>query len=245
MPVAGSPHRLRWQWWLLLLALALVASAGFTLALRPPRSAAPPPKAGPLDGKLTVLVRPPARTIEPVSIEEPGALPVRSGGAMCLDAHLNQPAFTYLVWLDSEGHVLPLYPWNNERLEIKDINEPPPLRRAGNLVFSPLLGGNWTFGKRGGMETILLLARPTPLPEGTKLGSLLDPLPPATKMHHPQELVVMGLAGGDTSVSMLLERQRSGDPEAQTADESLRALLVRLGGHFDLIRAIRFAHQGE
>src|SRR5205807_2109029 len=74
------------------------------------------PKA--LDGKLTVLVRPPDRTIDPVPIDQPGALPVVSGGAMCIDAQLDEPAFIYLVWIDSQGRALPLYPWNNETLEV-------------------------------------------------------------------------------------------------------------------------------
>src|SRR5262245_2638914 len=63
-----------------------------------------------LDGRLTVLVRPPDRKIEPVPVQQPGALPVVADGAMCLDAQLNQPAFIYLLWIDSERRVLPLYP---------------------------------------------------------------------------------------------------------------------------------------
>src|SRR5439155_15524501 len=65
-------------------------------------------------GSLNVLVRPPDRTIEPVPVDAPGALPVQSGGAMAIDVELDEPAFIYLVWINSEGNVLPLYPWNNE-----------------------------------------------------------------------------------------------------------------------------------
>src|SRR5262245_17317367 len=132
-----------------------------------------PPKAATLDGKLTVLVRPADRTIEPVPLEQAGSLPVQSGGAMVLDAQLSEPAYMYFVWLDSEGRVLPFYPWNNETLEVEDINEPPPARRPSKLVFSPLLGRAWNFGSQGGSETVLLLARRTPLPTETKLGSLI------------------------------------------------------------------------
>src|SRR3954453_16978550 len=124
-----------------------------------------------LSGKLTVLVRPPDRTIDPVPIDQPGALPVVSGGAMCIDAQLDEPAFIYLIWIDSQGQVLPLYPWNNETLEVTDINEPVPTRRASKLVFSPLLGRVWTFGDQPGMETVVVLARSTPLPGDVQLGT--------------------------------------------------------------------------
>src|SRR6476646_10395923 len=61
---------------------------------------APAKQEAKLDGQLTVLVRPPDRTIEPVPVQQPGALPVVADGAMCLDAQLNQPAFIYLLWID-------------------------------------------------------------------------------------------------------------------------------------------------
>ncbi len=75
--------------------------------------------------QLTVLVRPPDRHSNPFRSAQPGAVPVQSGGAMCLDVNLNHRPRVF-VWIDSEGQVLPLYPWNNESLEIKDINHPPP-----------------------------------------------------------------------------------------------------------------------
>ena len=99
---------------------------------------------------------------------------------MTIDVELAEPAFIYLVWIDSEGHVLPLYPWNNEVFEIKDLSEPPPLRRATKRIFSPLLGRTWTFGSRGGTETVLLFVRRTALPHDVQLGALLKS-PPTPK----------------------------------------------------------------
>src|SRR5438067_2419988 len=161
--------------WLLFFPIALVVGGGAALAWW--RGAPAKQEVKPLDGKLTVLVRPADRTIEPIPIEQPGALPVVADGAMCLDAQLNEPGFIYLIWLDAAGHVLPLYPWNNESLEVMDANESPPVRRASKLVFSPLLGRTWTFGKQAGMETVVLLARRTPLPSDVRLGSFFASLP--------------------------------------------------------------------
>src|SRR5688572_16257478 len=178
---AEQPHQPRPRRWLLPAALVLIAGGGAALALWFNSSgpgAAGTRAAGPLDGKLMVFVRPPERAAEPRPVEDPGAAPVQAGGIMSLQVQLNQPAYAYLIWLDTEGKAVPLYPWNTKEMEIKDFDQPPPLRQAAKLVYSPLLGGGWTFGSRGGMETVLLLARRTPLPEGTKLGALLAPLPP-------------------------------------------------------------------
>ena len=234
-----SPHLRRRHWpWLVVAVIVLLASGA---TLRAPWLSPPQP---PLDGKLVVIVRPPGQRIESVPVETPGALPVRAGGIMSLEVRLNQPAYTYLVWLDCEGQVLPLYPWNSESLEHKYIHQPPPTRQAAKLVYSPLLGGGWTFGKRGGVETVLLLARRTPLDSKTQLGTLLAPLPsPAMRLR--DELVVLGLNTGADSVSTLLANSRGDEQEALAADEPLRKLLFQLGQHFELVRAVRFAHEGE
>jgi hypothetical protein len=177
-------------------------------------------------------------------VEEPGALPVRASDWMSVEVHFNQPAFTYLVWLDCQGQAVPLYPWNYDSIEVKDLNQPPPLRRPAKVIFSPTLGTGWRFGPRGGLETVLLLARRTPLGEGTRLGSLLGTVPTA-KMRLRDEVAVLGLGVGSDSVSTLLASNRGPEEEARAADESLGPLLVRLRHHFELIRAVRFAHEGE
>jgi hypothetical protein len=237
-PPAARPRRR----WLLPAALALLATGGVlaVLWLGPTGQ----PDAGPLDGQLVVIIRSPERAAEPLAVEAPGAVPVRADGLMSLEVQFNQPAFAYLVWLDTEGRVVPLYPWNPETLEVTDVNQPPPVRRPAKVVYSPPLGGGWRFGKKGGLETVLLLARRTPLDEGTRLGPLLGPLPPPG-MRQRDEVVVLGLNAGADSVSTLLAQNRGPEDDARAADEPLRALLLRLRDHFELIRAVRFAHEGE
>jgi hypothetical protein len=202
-------------------------------------------KGGKLEGELIVFVRAPERGVQSKPVEDQGVLPARAGGIMSLQAQLNQPAFAYFVWLDTEGQAIPLYPWNTTTLEVKDIHQPPPVRRAAKLIDSPLLGGGWKFSMQDGMETVLLLARSTPLPEGTKLSSLLEPLPPPVKVREAEELVKLGLDGGAKSISTLLAKSRGAEEEAKAADEPLQALMLRLSEHFELIRAVRFAHLGE
>src|SRR5947209_14585416 len=110
---------------------------------------------------------------------------------MTVEVHYNQPAFTSLVWLDGEGQAIPLYPWNYDSIEVKDLNQPPPTRRPSKVVISPTLGTGWKFGQQGGLETVLLLARRTPLSEGTRLGALLGTVPTA-KVRRRDEVAVLG-----------------------------------------------------
>jgi hypothetical protein len=234
---AGS--RRRWPW--LVAAVALLAGAGAGLAywFRGPEPA------GPLSGMLAVYVRGSERAAEALPVEEAGALPARAGGIMALDVRLNRPVFTYLVWLDGEGRAVPLYPWNYDQPDVTDINAPPPKRIATKMLMSPPLGGGWPFNDHDGMETVLFLVRATPLPEGTSVGTLLGDLPPPAAVRDPKELLILEVRDHAKTVTTVTSKNRGDEKEATAADEPLKALLLRLSPHFDLVRAVRFAHVAE
>jgi len=213
---------------LLLVAVILVAAgfAAFRFSTRKP----PQPAEQPLDGQLSVFIR---RNLaaQPVEVDQPGALPVMARGSMSLEVHLNQPAFIYLVWLDSEGNIVPLYPWNTDNLEVKNVDEPPPVRRATKVVFSPLqLGSGWTFGPRGGAETVILLARHTALPDDLKIAGQLTSLP---------------MPEFENSTAFVKTRIPDRQNQSSAPDSNHRALtdfLQPLARHFDLIEAVQFPH---
>jgi hypothetical protein len=220
-----------------MIAGMIMGGAALALWFRPP----PPAADKPLDGKLIVYVRPPERASEPQPVEQEGATPVRTGGNMSLEAQLNQPAFAYFVWLDAGGKALPLYPWNSQSLEVTDLREPPPERRATNVVYSPLLGSGWNFGEQTGTETVLLLVRRTPLGKDIQLADLISL--PASAAEPPISASTYGWNSGADSVTVL-HPASAGDSAAKLpADDPLAALVLKLGKHFELIRAARFAHQ--
>lgn len=242
-PIAKfARHSTRFRRWLIFFPVGLIA--GGIAALAWWRNA-PAKQDAKLDGQLTVLVRPPDRKIEPVPIQQAGALPVVAEGAMCLDAQLNQPAFIYLLWIDSERRVLPLYPWNNETLEVLDANEPPPVRRATRLVFSPLLGRVWTFGNVPGMETIVVLARRTPLPGDVHVGSFFDSLPSTGTGPLSDSLSTIKLGAGPAQVKTVKATGGNAPSEAKTTDGDLLTILDRLRTHFEFIAAAQFPHKAS
>src|SRR5439155_4275988 len=69
-------------------------------------------------------------------VDEPGALPVHNGDFVRLEARLNRDAFVYLLWLDSEGRVQPLYPWNEDEIKF-DLTALPPRPPPRATVLSP------------------------------------------------------------------------------------------------------------
>jgi hypothetical protein len=201
--------------------------------------------AGSQEAMLVVFVRP-SRGSEPVQVDAAGALPVRDGGSMNLEAQHRQAVCSYLVWLDSSSRGVPLYPWNNAKLEVTDLSAPPPVRRPGKVVQSPnSFGGSWEFAPGSGIETVLLLSRAQPLEEGANVARLMGDLPPPVAVRDPKELVVMEVRGHAKEVTTLVSRDRGDEAAAQAADEPLKALLLRLSPHFDLVRAVRFAHVAE
>jgi hypothetical protein len=174
-----------------------------------------------------------------------GALPVRNKDQVQVEVSLSRPAYAYLVWLDSEGVVTPLYPWNETRINEKNISARPPERPAQADVRSPSdRGKGWKVGGKTGLDTILLLARLTPLPADVTLANLIGRLPP-TKYHHPQEWAIRGFDAGQPAGFLNVGAERGPDEEAARIDDPLLQVMARLGDHFDVIRALRFAHEGD
>jgi hypothetical protein len=241
LPIAPRTRR-RWLWGaaaaVTLFAAIGVFFLGWGLLQRPPEVS--------LEGELIVIVmKKGGEGKESSRIEELGAVPVRAGDKMHLTVRFNQPACTYLVWLDSHGKAAPLYPWNQDNIEVKEVTQRPPDCQPVKIIFSPMtIGNGWEFDRQGGLETVLLLARRTPLGENVRLGALLGSAPVA-KLRDPCEVAIFGLDRRKGSVESLLSLKRGSAAEVREVDASLLALMDRVKDEFELIRAVRFAHEGE
>jgi hypothetical protein len=224
------------------LALAVVAQ-GLLTGIDRPDSTIPggPPAPAALSGELTVRVwTPGGHGKQGWNVEDPRTLPVLAGEQVHLEAHLNQPAYAYLLWLDSQGRVSSLYPWRNH-----DFGARPPVEAVHEIAHSPAaLDEGWPMNGPGGLETALLLVRRTPLPANADLAALIGQLPP-TPLRDPKEVAVRGFDPGQAITAIDRGLNRGIGPEPEQIDDPLLRLMERLKPHFEMIRATRFAYQGD
>jgi hypothetical protein len=206
-----------------------------------------PPGKEKLSGELIVEVWTPPELggrKQGIRVQDPGALPVRAGEEIHIRAELSEPAHAYLLLLNSQGEVVPLYPWNEQKIEQETLT-PPPWRPAQQVVHSPT-GENrrWPMDNVDGLETVLLLARRTPLPGSVDLVRLIG-RPPTARLRDSREWAVRGGDEGQTVDFQDVGMERGIRSESVEVDEPLLQLLARLRPHFEVLRAVRFAHQGS
>src|SRR5262249_18215298 len=106
-------------------------------------------------------------------INRPENLPVSPGEFLRIEMELNRPAYIYVVWLDTEGHATPLFPWVNEDWK----NRPAELPRM--RLHLPEAAGKAApiGGAPRGIGSLLILARDTPLPADVDLQAVFAGLP--------------------------------------------------------------------
>ncbi|MFO0878384.1 MAG: protein kinase [Gemmataceae bacterium] len=151
---------------LLALAALVLVGVGLVWRLRTPQEGeAPlPPLKGFLDARMT---RPGDKLRDNVPMNDPAARPLRPGDEIRVYADLNRPAYAYLIWIDSEGQVTPMYPWIDG-----DWSRRGPEEKTDRYRLPRFQGdwGAWPMGPgKPGLETMLLICRDDPLPEGEDL----------------------------------------------------------------------------
>jgi serine/threonine protein kinase len=236
-------------------ALGLVLLLGLVYTLMSSRSDAtpsqsqnvvihrPPPAAGALTGDLTVRVRSKPTNVErELKVGDPRGLPLLAGELVHLEANLNQPAYVYLLWLDGRGKVSLLFPRADGKFGSR-----PSDGKARETVHSPEALDDWLpMEGPGGLETVLLLARRTPLPPGTDLAAMIGPQrasPPGSEL----ALSTRGLNEGQPIELLVADQVRGIGENAEKLDDPLLKLMERLRaeGHFDVIKSARFPYRGE
>jgi serine/threonine protein kinase len=108
-----------------------------------------------------------------------GALPVRAGDEIRIEARIDRPVYLYLFWLGSEGKVAPLYPWKDHDW----LTRPTDERRVTGAELPEVADDVWTMPTSApGLETLVLLARedsPLPREDESKLAEGLSISPVA------------------------------------------------------------------
>ncbi len=205
------------------------------------RHRAAPPAA--LAGDMTLRVWSPGEGGKrgwKIDVDAPDALPVRTGEMIQVEAKLNQPAYVYILWFDGQGEVTPLYPWIDQDFK----NLPRTVRSTSELKEPPELHKGWPVEGPSGLETILMLARRTPLSADADLAAVIGKLPRAP-LRNPLEVAMHGFNIGQPVNAIDRGLNRGPAKEAKQIDEPLLQLLERLRPYFEVTRAVRFAYRGD
>jgi hypothetical protein len=152
---------------------------------------------------------------------------------------LNRPGYVYLLWIDGQGHIDPLYPWGRD-FRSRPATETP----QGTIHSPPELDRGWPLEGPSGLETAVLLAGSKPLPPEVNLAKILASLPPAP-MRDPLEFAERGFDSGQPVDAIRVGVHRGLGQESEEIDEPLLKLLEKLRRYFDVVRVTRFAYRGE
>jgi hypothetical protein len=182
--LAGAARRLQgWRRWrlplaaaaatLVLLGLASIPLVKSWLTPTAPTSAltgpsAQPPPVAPLTAKVDVRVWKKADDAKGLTLESEGALPLRAGYWMRVEAQSNRPAYLYVIYLDARGEASPLSPWRKYDWDNRPAEEK---RTRLHLPEDPRKDAAPLEAGPSGVEAVLLLARDEPL-DGAEVGRL-------------------------------------------------------------------------
>jgi tRNA A-37 threonylcarbamoyl transferase component Bud32 len=160
---------------------------------------------------------------------------VYADDAVRLEVRLNSPRFVYVVWIDSRGEAVPLFPWEDGDWARRQRNE----AARQQLSLPNGLFEYWTMEDGPtGMETVVLLARRAPLPESISLQQLLAEFQGRTL---PMQSGVWRFVNGQR----LRSKQRGPSlRKTMTLQNPLLQLQWRLADvlrpHFELVQTLSF-----
>jgi serine/threonine protein kinase len=245
-------RRARWAVTLGVVALLLAAGLGLYLAAQallgvtgrrdhagPGAVPLPPATAAPFKGSLDIRVSEPNNPRRQfLRLHEPAARPLKAGDEIRIEAEINRPGYLYVLWIDTQGQVLPVYPWLEGDWQYWREEEPLQVLSLPEKV------GEIYKMEPGppGMETILLLVRDTPWPRELDLQALLGKLEPQPQVD-PQ-----AIAWFENGVCVRGEANRAPNWKAQPASDAVlrtqQRVHERLHEYFGYLRAVCFASQG-
>lgn len=176
-------------------------------------------------------------------LHDPDALPLTARDWVRIEAELSRPAYVYIVWIDTEGVATPVFPWRNADWNQPPANETP--RRKFHIPdaksISPL-----TISAPG-VETVLLLARDTPLDaeDYAKVAALFPKQPRQSRISRQPRFAVWlenGTRPRGKDRGAIRPQIVAGvdDPELQ-----IRDTMKRVKHLFPYTRAVMFGNTGK
>ena len=158
-----------------------------------------------------------------------------------IEARLNRPAYVYVLWIDSQGGALPVYPWTPGDWAARRSPESP----IDRLSLPPEADEGWPIRGPGGVETLLLLAREEPLPPGFQLRDYLSSLP----RQRAEERLFASFNDGRLVTDATDHQRGLGlSEQGRINDELLKMQSIihkRLASYFTLIRAVSCTSLGS
>jgi serine/threonine protein kinase len=250
IPQPAKPSR-AWKPWHALAGVAVVALAVLPLVwfagreTQPPLGSTPtalptPPTQEPFKGWIDIVVtRPKDEYIQGKRLSYPRVIPLRAGDEINVQMELSRPGYVYILWIDTQGEVLPVYPWEGGQWEKWPARETPvtklSLPKEGFWEMQP--------GPKG-METLVLFVSDTPLSaQHLNLRPLLGTLGPMT--WNSDE--AMWFENG-TIVKNELDRAPKLDEtklSSNPAQRTQQLLHKKLGHLFTYTRAVSFTNLGS
>jgi hypothetical protein len=194
----------------------------------------------PFTGYVDVLVWTTARAApRRMRLTDDGALPLHPGDEFRIEVKATPRAYVYLFWIDTEGVALPVYPWKPGQWGKRPADEMP----RDELSLPPTeANGYGISGDKEGMETLLLLARPSRLDaEDEEVRGWFTDVKPQRPVQDPRSAVWFE---NGRVVQNDARRTRSHFEERQINDPVLRTqelLRERLQPHAAFTAAVSFA----
>jgi hypothetical protein len=175
------------------------------------------------------------------------ALPLKVGDEVQVELSVNRPMFVYVVWINSAGKALPVYPWREFEWDQRPAEERPV--EGSKKLPEGAVDDGWEMDEGApGMETLLLLARRSKLPPEaeTALKAALADVGPQPLQDGKTDAAVWFENGAVVTAEgrrapKAFDVKRIDDPVLRTQG----VLRDKLGPHFNYTLAVSFAFRGE
>jgi hypothetical protein len=180
-------------------------------------------------------------------LNQSGAVPVKSGDEVRVEAWVDRPAYLYLFWLGSDGKVAPLYPWKEHKWTERPLQE----QKVERVELPEIVDETMMLPPSApGLETLVLLARedsPMPRDAGTALEQDLAG-PPPTSLPKWMNQAVWIENGRQFGLDDQAKERTAPGPKTSKSDDPVlrirRLLREKLQGLGDYHRAVIVPNRG-